>query len=119
MADFYSDLVAETVIPLLEEFGTSFTVRTPQTYDPATADVSGDQTTRTVTGIVDKNFNIRQIFAESSGSWLSTKMLILSPLANILPNEEIQVDGLWTSCENIETLKPADTVLLYMLDITR
>lgn len=117
---FYIDIRDNTVVPLLTEFGTTFSVVTPGTYDARTLRTS-EPTTRTVTGLVSDGSFVNQL-VQSEGAnkqWTSQRILLLTPDADVDRNEKIIVDGLEHSLSNVETIKPANINVLYILDLSK
>ena len=123
---FYIEIRDDTVIPLLDEFGTTYTVRAQGVYNPDTGS-NAPTTTRQVQGVVaDQTMtmglaaSIGNTVQEVGGTtWIGRKNLLLSPTANLLPNEEVEVDGKWYPVSVINELKPANIIVLYILDLTR
>lgn len=123
--DFYLELIEE-IVPIIEEFGTEYQVRpVAGQFDPSTLKAGAPGASRIVKGLVDtaqSQFNLAsQIYAvtASAAIKLGKKSLILLPDANPKTNEEINVDGQWFNLGKVEPVKPADVVVLYMLDITK
>lgn len=119
--DFYNDLLPEVNQTLLD-FGTYYTVRTRSTYDPDTlGTVPG--TTRSALGLVADQSTAVQGDSRSSRSEATSriglKSLLLAADSDPKPEEEVEVDGVWFSLEKIDTVKPAEVVMLYTLDLTR
>lgn len=113
---FYADLVAD-VEELITEFGTTYPVQAEGTFDEATLTTT-DGTNRTVAGVVITDRELLKVIANSA-DMTSTKMLLMVPSAAPLINEKVKVESKWYSFNDVEKLKPADTVLLYMLDVSR
>ncbi len=122
---FYLEIV-DDVVTVINELGTTYTIRTRGAYDSNTMTVP-DGASRVVSGIIA---NQDSFLSTSSGSsitkgeevnmgWIGKKMLILTPDANPEDNEEILVDGQWFLLNKVQTIKPADIILLYLLDVTR
>ena len=110
---------------VLAEFGTTYSVRTPGVYDPATLETSAGAT-RAIIGLVadQREVSITAGSAlvpapESSGGWISKKVLIFSADAQPAAGEDVQVDGIWFPLSKSVPIKPADVVVVYMLDIAR
>lgn len=120
---FYIELRDEATSVLLE-LGTSYLCRSHVVYDPFNpATEEGDN--RDVYGIAaDQDLSKAFVSgvgqtAEASANWTAKKTLILTADAAPLPQEEVYVDGIWHSFEKVQAIKPADIVVIYMLDITR
>lgn len=120
---FYNDIKLE-VDALLADLGTTYSVRGQGSYDPATLSTEPAAAPRAVVGLVASeaaSFNLgAQIFAvaATSANWANKKTLLLTAAANPAPKEEIQVDGQWFPLSKVVPIKPADVVLLYMLDVS-
>lgn len=114
---FYNELVNETVIPVIEEFGAEFTIRSPGQYDEATL-TTGAESQRTAFGLVATG-QIAAAMREAGVEITSTRNLLLVPSANVQPEDEVFVDGKWFPFTNVESIKPADIIVLYILDLTR
>lgn len=117
---FYQELQQE-VNALLSEFGKSFTVRSKGLYDEATLSY-GAPKTRTVQGLVSDSSMLSNLGALSgseaaSSQWQGKRVLLLSASLNPKAGEDINVDGRYFSFEKIQEVKPANTVLLYILDV--
>jgi hypothetical protein len=126
MADsdtFYQDLQTE-VDEILAELGTVYTVRAEGTYDPDELEVSTGAT-REVTGLVATQQVVNNLAAiafpvtEVSVAWTARKTLILAADAAPQPGEEVQVDSEWFPLSKVVAVKPADVVVVYLLDVTR
>lgn len=114
---FYLEIKAE-VDSVLEELGTSYNVRTPGTYDPDELEtVPG--VPRAVTGLVADQQTVLAVAGEAGATWVATKTLILAADAAPLPGEEVQVDGKWFPLSKAIPIKPAEIVVVYLLDISR
>ena len=115
---FYLEIAAE-VKETLEEYGTTYQVRGPGVYDPDKLE-RVPVAPRTVSGIVaDQKSTLKMVSSASDVTWVGTKNLILSAEANPKPEEEVLVDGKWYSLQSVQALKPADIVVVYILDVTR
>ena len=124
MPSFYEEM-AETVEELIVEFGTTFEVTADGVYDPDTLSTTAG-TSRTVNGVVSNDilsfinrntpgFSSRPVFS----GWSEKTVLLLPPSAEPAENETIVVNNKTYSLSNIEFVKPADTILLYILDLSR
>jgi len=114
---FYNEIVSE-VDSVLDQFGTNFTVRAQGTYDEDTLENS-DGATRSVTGVIATQQVVNSIGAIISEGWTGRKSLILKASAAPAPGEEIQVDSEWFPLSKVIPIKPADVVVVYMLDVSR
>lgn len=117
--EFYNELIGE-VATALSELGTTFNVKAEGVYDPQTLTTS-EGIERTVTGIVadqEQTYSLSSGVGEPSKSWISGKNLLLSADSHPKPKEEVYVDGKWFSLGNVKPIKPADVVVLYILDIS-
>jgi hypothetical protein len=118
MADsdtFYQELQVE-VDEILTDLGTSFTIRAEGTYDADELEVSTGST-RSVVGLVADQQTVIKISGEAS--WSALKSLILTADAAPQPGEEVQVDSKWFSLSKVVPVKPADIVVVYLLDVSR
>lgn len=113
---FYVELVEEVDI-ILAQFGKRFKVRSPGGYDPGSmTTLAGGE--REVVGVVDNSFAMS--ISEMTGrTWTATRTLLLAASGNIKANEEVEVDGRWFALSKVEKVKPADIVVIYMLDLNR
>lgn len=120
---FYQELITE-VNDVIDEFGTSYTVRAPGTYDSDELETTVGPT-RQVDGIVadqkfsNSMFNTSLAMNEERLTWVAKKSLILKADANPLAGEEILVDGKWFPLAKLSPIKPADVVVVYMLDVSK
>lgn len=122
---FYIE-VRDEATAVIKEFGTNYNIRkTGGTFDPATLTTGPKGATRSVTGLVADGqfaFNLySQIYAvsETSAMWIGKRNLLLTFDAAPAIDEEIQVDGVWFNLGRIEPVKPAEIVVIYILDVTR
>lgn len=116
---FYNELSAE-VVGILSELGTTFTVKSEGVYDPSTLTTS-EGSERTVSGIVadqQEAYSLSSGVGETSKSWVSGKNLLLTADSVPKAKEQVYVDGKWFSLSNVKPIKPADVVVLYILDIS-
>ena len=111
---FYSEIVTQ-VNALLKQFGTQFEVRGPGQY-VAEQLKSTPTTSRSVLGLVS-NQELAANLSNDDG-WIGKKILIISADAAIKSNEDVKVDGRWFALSKIVQIKPADVVVVYMLDVT-
>ena len=120
---FYQEVLVD-VNAVLDEFGTSYTVRAQGTYDDDELEIV-EGATRSVVGLVatqnDKSALgiIAFPVTETSAGWVGTKNLLLKADAAPQPGEEVQVDGKWYPLSKLVPIKPADIIVLYILDVTR
>lgn len=114
---FYQDIVVE-VDSVIDELGTSYTVRSPGTYEEATLATSIGGT-RSVSGLVADKKTTLNLTAGDGPTWVAEKTLILKAAASPAPGEEILVDGDWFPLSKVVPIKPADVTVVYMLDVTR
>lgn len=118
---FYQEIVAE-VDPILEELGTTYQVRSNESYDPNTLTTTPG-TNREVIGLVaDQQFanSLGQMGgSEADLSWINSKTLILQASADPKDSEEILVDGKWFPLSKVVPIKPADITVVFMLDVSR
>lgn len=115
---FYNELLPE-INDVIDEFGTTFVVNTPGAYNKNDMSVAPD-TTREVAGIIaDQNFQVPLGGAGVEVSWASKKQVLFKAEANLQENESVIVDGVEHPVTKVDTIKPANVVLLYMLDITK
>lgn len=113
---FYIDLKNEVDI-VLADFGTLYYTRGQSTYDPDTMQ-STPAVTKTVSGLVANQQQVSGTIGDVGNTWVATKTLILSASSDIESGEEVQVDGRWFSLAKLEPIKPADIVVVYLLDIS-
>lgn len=114
---FYQSIIAE-VDPVIAELGTTYQVRTRGGYNPETLAHDPPGAPRTVTGIVATQRFAQQLVS-GDAKWTATKSLILTAAAAPQPTEEVEVDGTWYALSSVVPIKPADVVVIYMLDISR
>lgn len=119
---FYLDIVEE-VDAVIDEFGKSFTVRSPGAYDPETL-TSAPGAERDIDGVIANQQDVNNLgsqisaVAETSQTWIAKKSLIFKASSNIAVGEEVYVDGSWFPLANATPIKPADVVVVYMLDVS-
>lgn len=124
MADsdsFYQEVVLD-VNQVIDDLGTSYTIRGRGTYDPNSLS-TGSGSTRSADGLVAERELANALAGKSGGEenndWMGKRTLILKANADPKPQEEIQVDGKWYPLNNLKPIKPADVVVVYMLDVSR
>jgi len=120
---FYLE-IQEEVKTVLAELGTTYKIRGEGVYNSDTLETT-DGAIRTVEGLVATEQNINSLgnavvpVNVLASAQVGKKTLILSPDAVPLPGEEVQVDGDWFSLSKIIPIKPADIIVVYMLDIAK
>lgn len=113
---FYIEVKKE-VDAVLAEFGTQFYTRGVAVYDPETMETTA-AVTKTVTGIVANQQQVIDMAGQLGSTWTALKTLILEADSETLKGEEVKVDGRWFSLSKIVAIKPADIVVVYLLDIS-
>lgn len=120
---FYNELLVD-VNATIDEFGTTYSVRLNGSYDSATLTTTPGSS-RSVSGIVS-NQQVTSAVAsilfpvtERSSNWIGKKTLLLKADSAPQSGEEILVDGNWFPLSKVISIKPADIVVLYILDVTR
>lgn len=119
---FYQEIAAE-VDAVLDELGTSYSVRGAEAYDTDTLKRERGPS-RTVVGLVADQKTAHSLGAvafpvtETSAFWKSTKNLILKASSDPKPEEEVLVDGKWYPLSSATPIKPADVTVVYMLGLT-
>lgn len=122
---FYKELLPE-ITAALNDYGKAYQVRSKGLMNEETRLVAPG-VTRSVQGLVSDGSIVSNIgsVGQNSGleanrvQWVGKKVILLAP--NLKPNktDEINVDGVWLSLSKIVELKPANIVLLYILDLTK
>lgn len=122
---FYNDIAA-TVDEVLDEFGTSYNVYAPGPYNEDTLS-SSHSLSRSVVGVVaDRETTL--LTANPGGAaagdpvaaaWVGEKNLLMKASASPQTDELVEVDGKKHSMQKAVPIKPADIVVLYILDVTR
>lgn len=121
--DFYNNIVSK-IAPLFAQFGTTYTIRTPGTYDEDELETL-PSTTRSVEGLIADQQIASTLGAiafpvtQTSAGWIGKKNLILKSDTDPQAGEEILVDGQWFPLSKVNTIKPAEVVVLYILDVSR
>lgn len=116
---FYQEIVAE-VNAVLEELGTTYSVRGHTEYDPDQLERVAAPP-RTVVGLVaDQEMAVSMVGTGDGGpTWIGKKTLIMRADANPRPEEEVEVDGKWYPLTKAKAIQPADVVVVYMLDVSK
>lgn len=114
---FYIE-IRDEVDTIIAELGTTFTVRKPGEYNPEQLE-TGPGSSRTVEGLIADQQIVAQITGDQGSDWIGRKTLIMKANVDPKTDEEIQVDGDWFSFSKVVSIKPADIVVVYMLDVTR
>jgi len=114
---FYNELLPE-INETIDEFGTTYVVKTPGGYNE---DMSvSPATERPVQGLVaDQSFQLPIPSVGQEASWGNRKQVILKAEANIKEGERLVFEGNEYPLSKAQTIKPANVVLLYILDVTR
>ena len=122
---FYNELLPD-IIAALNDYGKAYQVRAKGLMNQETR-VVAPGATRSVQGLVSDGSAVSNLgsVGQNSGletnrvQWVGKKVILLAP--NLKPNktDEINVDGVWLSLSKIVELKPANIVLLYILDLTK
>lgn len=119
---FYQDLLTNTVIPLINEYGTAYSVISPVVTDPETLEPSTPETNFVQGLVTDSNYLngfVGNISDVSGGvkQWKSSQVLILLPDPAVIRNASVSVNGKTHSLTNINELKPANVLVLYTLEL--
>ncbi|QEA10932.1 hypothetical protein [Vibrio phage vB_VpS_CA8] len=120
--DAFYNTIIEKVVPIIERFGTSYKVRSKGVYDPDTMETS-EPTERTVKGVRANGFTASELGSDVGGMnrggafIIGHNSLLIEPSANILPTDEVEVDGQWQSCNRTEKVQPGNIVVLYVVTI--
>lgn len=120
---FYNEVLVD-VNAVIDELGTTYNVRGTATYDPTTLSTTVGAS-REVAGLVaDQSFQsvvsgLTGTADDVRGGWQGRKNLLLKADAAPAPGEEVQVEGEWFPLDKVEPIKPADVVVLYILDVSR
>lgn len=119
---FYNELIPE-VISALTNYGTEFQVRSKGVYNSETMQ-TGTGSIKTVLGLISdgsivSNMGNNTGLDASRMNWVGKRVLLLSPSLKADKTDEVNVDGVWHSLTKINELKPANVVLLYILDLTK
>ena len=118
MSDFYSGL-AGTVTGLITKFGVAVTFTRPTTgaFDPILGDAAGSPTT--YTGIGAKfNYKAREIngtLIQAGDIKLICNALATAPAID----DRVTLDGVDYRIINITSVKPADTIVAYFLQVRK
>lgn len=118
---FYNELIQE-VLPLLKEYGTTYSVRGVTPYDPSTM-TGGESSTRTVKGLDTNGFISSELGSDVGGAnrggafILGHHTLIVEPSADLKQTDQIQVDGTWHNCNRLQAIKPGNIVVMYLVTI--
>ena len=113
---FYNEVAADAKETIVE-FGKQFDVIAKATTNLETLEVS-EGATRKVWGVVT-NGDYTAFVTDSSVQWTASKTLILSHDANPAKCERVNVDGKLYDLDKLVPIKPADVVVIYLLDISK
>jgi hypothetical protein len=120
---FYLEILEE-VNNVLNELGTTYQVRGNSTYDSDTLTTTNTPP-REVVGLVASQEMVHSIAGISlilpteRAYWIGKKSLLLSASSLPQAEEEVLVDGKWFPLNKVETIKPADVTVLFLLDVSR
>ena len=114
---FYQELKTE-VDSVLDEFGTSYTVRAKGAYDPDELEVANGAT-RSVDGLVADQQTVLQLAGEAGATWVATKTLILKADSAPQDGEEVLVNSKYFPLSKVVPIKPADILVVYLLDVSK
>lgn len=103
---------------LIHKFGKQFTKSSQGGFDTKTLKALPN-TTEQVWGVLVNDAATLQTFTGDTGAtWTASKTLILSAATKIKPTDSIRVENNDYSLATITTIKPADVVVAYLLDIS-
>ena len=103
---------------IIHKFGKQFQKVSQGSFDPKTL-TSLPTTSEPVWGILANDANtIRDLAGEVTGTWTASKTLILSAATKIKATDSIRVENQDYSLANIVTVKPADVIVVYLLDVS-
>lgn len=111
---FYYELQEEVNL-VLAEYGKLYRVTGGGVYNEQTMMKEG-QSVRDVQGIVADQSFANQL---APTGWTAVSTLIMSAEANPKAGESVEVDGKLYPLSACQTIKPADVVVCYMLDVSR
>lgn len=128
MSDAFYQTLLLKVNPIIERFGTKYPVRGQGTYDNESMTTIKPEA-REIIGLVSNSEMLSGLGGTSiaglggkaentAKAWIGKKLLLLQANANPLQGDEVQVDGNWFPLSKIQTIKPANIILLYILDVT-
>lgn len=110
--------IVDSIISVFDDFGTEYVIRGAGIYNPESLLVTGSST-RNVKGLVADQQSSLLLASKGSGTWTATKTLLLRADSAPVAGEEIQVDSDWFALSKIVAIKPADVIIVYMLDVTK
>jgi hypothetical protein len=117
MSNFYAETKAE-VSALLSELGKLFDVRSKGVYDETTMTFGAPKTRRIYGVVADSSLATSFAGVAVDKDMQGKRVVLLDASLNPKATDEINVDGRFFSLEKIQEVKPADVVLLYILDVT-
>lgn len=115
--EFYQSLLTD-IDGIFDELGTQFIVESDGVFDPDTLTKS-QGINRTVDGIIIDNTTELTIDGVDLSFWENKKILIGKSNSNFQTNEKVNIDGEWFPLNKMSIIKPADVILLYIVDLTR
>lgn len=117
---FYEEVRDDIIIPLITEFGKEYVINSPRGFSKETLS-STPVAPRRAVGIVKNNQFVRRVVdqVDSQLQTVTGRSLILLPEANAKPIDTVIVDGIEHSMKNVIEIKPANIVLLYVLELEK
>ncbi|UZT28683.1 hypothetical protein pD_gene0076 [Vibrio phage 033B] len=115
---FYLELQAEATEVIIEH-GKEFDIYAEGTFDPEEGEETSPGPTRRVWGLVADQQTAMAMADGSGMQWVAKKSLIVVHSASPKEGEEVEVDGKRFPMSALEPVKPANIVVIYMLDLTR
>lgn len=118
---FYTQLVQE-ITPLIEEYGTTYQARGREEYDPVAME-SKATAQRSIRGVKGNSFEASELGSDVGGrnkggsNVLGHDTLYVLPDAQLTMQDEVEVDGVWYSCERLEAIKPGNVTVLYVVTL--
>lgn len=122
----YLDIVKDLDVEIWPVLGTEFTIVTPGAYDPETMEdmpesrrqVRGIKTDATSAISLTSSLGGGVTTGDATGlNWTTKEILLLAHDANPKENESVIVDGKRYSLRSVKSVKPANVIIIYTLEL--
>ncbi|AUR88712.1 head-closure protein [Vibrio phage 2.117.O._10N.261.45.E9] len=113
---FYLGLQAEAA-EVIAEFGTTYNVKGAGTFDPLLGEEVVEGEDRLVVGLVSDQADSFMPAGSSQATWYGRKSLIMTAAADIRKGDLVTVDGKTYPLDSAVSIKPANVVVIYILEL--
>jgi hypothetical protein len=112
---FYNEL-KEDVLQIAKDYGAEFNVQGAGVTDLSTQTMQ-EGSIRKVWGIITDS-KVQELTGMNSVIWEARKTLIMPYTAEPKNGEQVIVDGIKYPLNKVTTIKPAEVIVVYLLDVS-